>query len=130
MSECSFPTCTRIPEHNGYCFLHKIYSSVPQPPKVKKEIPKVSEKRKEQDKQYKKVKKEILGKDARCKVKSPVCTGKAQGLNHDQKRTPGNYTNVNNLTPCCNACNLYIEEHSAWALENGHTISKFATIKQ
>ena len=93
--------------------------------KVPKPIAKVSEKRKKENKVYKKQVKAAAKKDDRCKVKSPVCTGKAQGLHHIQKRSPANLTDVNNQLPACNACNLYIEENSEWAKNNGFTISRF-----
>ncbi len=100
-------------------------------PAVKKEakpIPKVSAKRKEENKVYKKQVKEAIKKDNRCKVKSPACTGKAQGLHHLQKRSPGNLTKEENQLPACNACNLYIEENSEWAKNNGFTVSRFKPV--
>lgn len=93
--------------------------------KQPKPIAKVSEKRKQEDKVYKKQVKAAVKKDPRCKVKSPVCTGKMQGLHHKQKRSPGNLTKEENQLPACNACNLYIEENSEWARNNGFTVSRF-----
>jgi len=98
------------------------------PPSEKKEqkpIPKVSEKRKITNREYKRLVKDILGKDGNCKIKSPVCTGKASGLHHLQKRSPKNLTKKGNLIPACSACNLFIETDPEWAKENGFTISKF-----
>jgi len=93
--------------------------------KAKYVIPKVAEKRKKVNAKYKKIVKAQAKKDDRCKVKSVVCTGKMQGLHHLQKKTPKNLTDKNNTIPCCNACNLFIEENSTWAKNNGFTISKF-----
>lgn len=126
MSEiCTFPLCTRVEERNGFCFLHAIHfagekiKTKPQP------IAKVSEKRKEINKEYKKISKAKMKVDDRCKVKSPVCTGKAQGQNHKQKRSPKNLIDINNLENSCNACNQYIENNTEWAKNNGHLISRF-----
>ena len=122
---CTFPICARISEHDGFCFLHKQYSSKPVPEKVKVAIPKVSEKRKVIDKLYRKIKNEILGEDNLCKVNSPACTGIADSLNHTQKRSPSNLIKRENLVSCCISCNGYIETHDAWARHNGHTVSRF-----
>lgn len=122
---CVFPTCSRKSEVHNYCFLHKIYSSSPAPVAPKKAINKVAEKRKSVNKEYNKVKGAILKADGRCKVNSPACTGKAQGLNHKQKRTPANLVKLTNLEACCNACNEYIETHADWAKANGHFVSRF-----
>ena len=88
-------------------------------------IAKVSEKRKLENKEYRKIVKGFAKIDIRCKVKSPVCTGEMQGMNHKQKRSPANLLVEANLTPCCNACNQFLEEHTDWARNNGHLISRF-----
>lgn len=123
---CSFPMCRlAVDKGSGYCLHHKKYFDSPTPKKSKKPIAPVAEKRKVVNKQYKAIKNEMLGKDDRCKIKSPVCTGKAQGLNHKQKRTPKNLVEVENLEGSCNPCNQYIENNTAWAKANGHFISRF-----
>ena len=63
--------------------------------------------------------------DDSCQIKSPVCTGKAQGANHKQKRSPKNMLDKKNLERSCNACNRYVETHVEWAKENGHSVSRF-----
>ena len=75
-------------EPNGYCFLHNAKMGNPKSIKVKLPLPKVSAKRKVINKEYKKIKDSIISADKACKIKSPVCTGLAQGLNHLQKRSP------------------------------------------
>ena len=122
---CTWYNCTRKSEHDGFCFHHKQYSSKPVPEKVKVAIAKVSEKRKVINKEYKIIKDDILSKDDRCKIKSPECTGKAQGLNHTVKRSPSNLIERSNLVGSCNSCNNFLECNSKWALKNGHTVSKF-----
>jgi len=88
-------------------------------------IPVMSAKRKEVQKEYKKIVLEKINKDDRCKIKSEVCTGKAEGLDHLQKRSPSNMTKEDNLIQCCNACNLYKELNPVWATNNGFSISRF-----
>lgn len=98
--------------------------STEEKPKLKP-IKRVSDKRRVEQRKYKKIVKEILGTGAECKIKSPVCTGRAQGLNHKQKRSPSNFLLKENLEEACNACNLYVEEHPVWAQKHGHQISRF-----
>lgn len=120
---CKFPTCTRKEEKDGYCFLHKIYSG--SEPSKKKGIANMSKKRSDLQKEYRKLVDRMLKENNKCEVKSPICTGKAQGLNHKQKRTEKNLCDESNVERCCNACNLFIEENPDWAQENGHQISRF-----
>jgi len=102
---------------------------MPAEKKAPYKMPKKSDKRKQDDKQYKKIIKAQVKKDNRCKVKSPECTGEMEGMNHIQKRSPNNLLEKENLTPSCNACNRYIEEHPQWAKNHGHLISRFAKNK-
>lgn len=122
---CTFPLCTRPASDNGLCFLHGKYHGAKIAPERPKAIAKVSKKRKVINREYRKVVSEKLSKDNRCKINSPVCTGRAQGLNHKQKRSPNNLINSNNLENSCNACNLYCETNVGWAKKNGHFISRF-----
>lgn len=124
-SICQFPLCKFPEERGGFCLHHAKHFAGAKPEVSKKPIKKVSDKRKEENKTYKKQVKSAVKKDPRCKIKSPVCTGKAQGLHHLQKRSPKNLTNPKNQVSACNACNLYIEENPIWARNNGFTISRF-----
>lgn len=90
-----------------------------------KRISPVSDKRKLVNKVYKKIVKEILDKDNKCKIKAPGCTVIAQGLHHVVKRSPGNLTDKENLIPACNHCNSYLESHDSWARKHGFVKSKF-----
>ena len=129
--QCKFPACNFHAEANGYCCRHKIYvgaAPTRSPPVIKKSskpIAKESSKRKVINKTYKKLKDEMLKENPNCEIKSPVCTGKAQGLNHKQKRSPNNLIKKENLERACNACNGYCEKHPKWAEQNGHQISRF-----
>jgi len=125
---CKFPGCKRHPQKNGYCIGHSIYGPTASANNRSgyKVIKPKSEKRTESDKEYSKIVAELLKKSPMCKVKSPVCTKKAQGAHHKQKRSPKNINDKKNLIECCNMCNNYIEEHPDWATENGFSISRFA----
>ena len=123
--KCAFPFCKSISVGSEYCIGHKKMMGSEKVKQQKSLIAKQSEKRKSDQKEYRKIVKEMLSKDASCKVRSPVCTKKAQGLHHKQKRSPGNLTDKSKLIPSCNPCNLYIENYPEWAKEKGFTISRF-----
>lgn len=67
----------------------------------------------------------MLAENKFCELKSPVCTGTAQGLDHLQKRTEKNLMDKANLKRSCNACNQFKEDNPEWAIENGFHISRF-----
>lgn len=125
---CTFPLCKYPQDRGGYCIHHAKHFSGAKVADKPKPISRESEKRKKLNKEYKAIVKKELGSGKKCEVKSPVCTGKAQGMNHIQKRSAKNLIEKTNLTPCCNACNMYIEEHPCWAKENGHSKSRFEKI--
>jgi hypothetical protein len=120
---CQYILCKRKASRDGFCVHHAKYFARP---KVKKTgISRVSEKRIAEAKKYKKIVVEILTTRPQCEINSPVCTIKAQGLDHMQKRSPNNYLLQSNLKSACNACNLYKELYPGWAEANGHSISRF-----
>jgi len=82
-------------------------------------IAKVSDKRKVLNKEYSKVSKP-LWKDKDCKVRSPECTGKAEGMHHLQgKENKDKLLDIKKMVPACNRCNTYIESHHEWAVSQG-----------
>ena len=85
----------------------------------KKPIEKVSEKRKELNKEYAKVSKPMWeGKT--CEISSPECSGMAQGWNHAAgKENAEKLLDMKNGQAACNKCNQYCEDHHAWAVKNG-----------
>lgn len=94
-------------------------------PKKKPEPPaKRSEKMKEEMKLYKPQVKEYLARPENeyCKIKSPVCTGKATCVNH-KKRRGSNLRNEKFFQASCAPCNNYLESNTQWAMDNGHLIS-------
>lgn len=95
------------------------------PTKIKKE----SDKRAKLNRQYaKESKPRWQGKD--CRVRSPDCTRKAQGMHHlAGKDTAEKLLDPNNQIPCCNACNTYVEQHDAWARVNGFKLSRLKSNK-
>ena len=98
---------------------------VPDQKKAATPIAKVSDKRKVVNRLYKKIIKEMAAESNLCELKSPVCTGIMQGGDHIQKRSPNNLTDRNNLKRACNACNQFKETFPNWAIDNGHSKSKF-----
>lgn len=76
-------------------------------------------------KQYRPQVKEMVDAGTMCVVKSPVCTGRAQGFHHLQGRIGKNLTDPKKKVPCCNACNRTIEQNDLWARNNGWKFSKF-----
>ena len=125
MDNCIFPLCNSKAVRDEFCVSHAKYFAGEKEVKPKKAIPIKSVKRLAEDKLYKKIVKELLALHPGCKIKSPVCTGKAQGLDHLQKRSPKNYLQRSNLIPACNACQLYKEENPEWSNKNGTSISRF-----
>ncbi len=99
--------------------------TIPEPELKDKSIAGKSEKRIKEDKEYKRIVKELMAKSKKCEVCSPVCTQVAQGLHHKQKRSPKNLLNKENLMRACNPCNLWIEENPVESEKLGLTISRF-----
>lgn len=90
----------------------------PEEKKAVKPIPKKSAKMKNDLKEYNKIKKEMLAEDDRCELRSPVCTGTAQGLQHTKRRGI-NLLNKKYLLRACNACNGWCEDNPVEAVELG-----------
>lgn len=90
-------------------------------------IPKQSKKRIKENKDYKK----DMAEDFKggCRIKSPVCSGKATGYHHIQKTSPLNRNVKKNKIPACDPCNGYIETHKKWAEANGFFISRFKKLE-
>lgn len=96
----------------------------PKIPKPKQPIKKESDKRKEVNKLYKKVSQPIW-KGKKCEIKSPNCTKNAQGIHHLKGKTSTkDLLDTKYMLPACNACNTYVEDHHAWAVNKGFKISK------
>lgn len=98
----------------------KVYKLNRKPIKKKLyRIKKISEKRKKENEVYIPVSHEIRENKKLCEIKSPDCTKFTQGVHHVEGRVGKDYTDKSKMKAACNACNLYIETHSAWAKKNG-----------
>ena len=118
---CQIKSCTNYGKYARYCghFSGQINKPKPIAPRSKK-LEKVMKN------EYRPQVKEMIEAGTKCKVGSPVCTGKAQGFHHLQGRIGKLLTDTKKKIPCCNACNLFIEENSMWARANGFKLSKFS----
>ena len=100
----------------------------PKVEKAKKPIRKVSAKQKKTNAELSNIVAELKLINPACQLKTPVCTGYAQGSDHIVKRSPKNVTDKNNIVLACNACNSWKEANSKKAKEMGISKSKFAPI--
>ena len=80
-----------------------------KPVKKKASIAFESKKRQKERKKYNKIVADKIAEDDSCKLRLPGCTGKAQGGDHKQKRSPKNYADPDNINPACNHCNFQKE---------------------
>lgn len=122
---CQFPLCKSNEYKSGFCIQHnRVYGSK-DVAKAPKQISQKSDKRKDEEKIYKRLVKDMLSENSNCEMMvQGVCTGKAQGLHHVQKRTPKNYLEKSNLKRSCNACNLWVELHPQESIKLGLSKSK------
>jgi hypothetical protein len=103
-----------------YCRLHPS-GSLKEPKPIAPRSKKLSEVMK---KEYVPQVKEMVEKNTPCKVKSPVCTGKATGFHHLVGRLGKELTGKRKV-PCCDPCNSFLESNDAYARANGWKLSKF-----
>lgn len=89
-------------------------------------IKKVSEKRKELNKEYFKLVDQFKKDNPLCKAKvNEYCTGKTDDPHH--RRGRGEYLlQVATWLPCCRSCHSYIENHPEEAKEKGWSESRLA----
>lgn len=93
--------------------------------KKPKKLKQFSDKRAKVNVDYNRESREYREANPFCKINSPVCTGKTQGVHHMKgKSTIELLMDKRFWKPACNACNGYCEDHSEWAKENGHKLSK------
>jgi hypothetical protein len=107
-----------------YCRLHPS-GSLKEPKKI---VPRSEKLAKVMKKEYVPQVKEMVEKNTPCKVKSPVCTGKAQ-LSYPAGRI-GKELLTTRKIPCCNMCNTWIEANDAWARANGFKVSRHSNYKR
>jgi hypothetical protein len=117
---CPEPGCTVI----GYCRFHAKLNPVVKEKKVYK-IPARSKKRIADQKVYVGIVARVLGEDPTCKVKEAGCNGLASGMQHKIKRSPKTFLDEDNLIPCCDSCQLWIELNPLQAIAKGYSASKY-----
>lgn len=106
--------------YGRYCRQHLGYA-VPE----KKEVPKVSQKKKELDKQYLKVRKTFLANHPVCMAHLEGCQKKANQVHHMKgKATEEDYLNVKFFLAVCMNCHEIIEKNPAFSRQNGLSVSR------
>lgn len=101
----------------------KLSEPEPKPKKVYK-IRSFSDKRAKLNQEYA-VKSRPYWQGQMCAIRSPICTGKAQGIHHRKgKASPELLMDETWWMPACFMCNNYIEDKHKWAIEHGHKIQR------
>lgn len=106
-----------------YCRLHSVSGSLKEVKPIKPRSEKMD---KVMKKEYVPQVKEMVAKGTKCSVNSPVCSGLAQGFHHLAGRVGDKLLDREKMIPCCNKCNLYVEENDLWARSKGLKLSKFS----
>lgn len=65
-----------------------------------------------------------------CEIRSPVCTHVATCVHHVKGRAKDVVLDPEYHKASCDPCNHYVESHHAWAVENGHKVSRHAKTDQ
>ena len=99
---CQFPACKseRIYQNN-LCYDHWRAFGTNPPSREINTIPKVSKSRKELDKEYLKLKKQMMAESNKCEAGLTGCTKVAEDLHHITKRNTKNMCDRNNLIRVC-----------------------------
>lgn len=118
---CAAPGCCRNVWAKLYCRFHQYLRTDKKP----KRIAPVAEKRKPINRMYTAKAALFIATHPKCAINSPVCTGKAQHVHHTKGRIGDQLLKESDWLPSCDPCNGYIEQHDAWARENGFKQSKF-----
>lgn len=101
----------------------KLSDPAPKPKKVYKIKP-FSDKRAKLNREYA-VKSRPYWQDQMCAIRSPLCTGAAQGIHHRKgKATPELLMDETWWMPACHFCNSYVENNDAWARKHGFKLSR------
>lgn len=100
--------------------------SVKQPAKLKKlsTIRQVAKKRSGENRQYSVKKALFLIANPECQISAPGCSFFATVIHHTKGRENKLLLLMRYWKASCEKCNIYIEEHSAWAYDNGHKLYK------
>jgi hypothetical protein len=115
---CPYKEKTWCPEHQGY--------KAP----VKPEIPKKSDKQKEADKEYKKVRGVYLKAHPFCEAKLKDCGKVSVEIHHKRGRIGEDLINPEFFLATCRNCHETIEKSPAAARQNGLSVSRLTKIKK
>lgn len=92
--------------------------------KQRGKIRQVSAKREALNREYAK-KSRPYWKGKECQIRSPICTGAAQGIHHRKgKETPALLMDKRYWMAACNHCNVYVEVNDAWARKMEYKVSR------
>lgn len=116
---CAIKECSNC---GRYCRLHL----VPKTPKAVT-IKKESEKKKDLNKIYQKVRAEYLKYHPVCEFKE--CKEKARDIHHKAGKVGELFTDPNHFMACCREHHSLIELNPAWAKQQGYSISRLAKTK-
>lgn len=122
---CIWPLCERKAVHDELCIRHKMYSKKDLVKKGPEKIQQLSDKRKDIQKEYVKIVKEMLNENPYCEIRVEGCQGKATGAHHQKKRTPATILDRRFLIRACNWCQKWCELHPLEAIDKGFSVSKF-----
>lgn len=115
-------------QKNGYCVGHGKLFANSTTVTIAKPVKKVSDKRKEDNKELKKIVAAFLSKPENkyCKIRFAGCTNIADTAHHSEGRIGDNLLDVTKLIASCWNCNRVVEEQDALAREKGFKKSKFS----
>lgn len=123
--ECSHPTCGETCRREKK--VKKTYQIKRTAVKSKPyKIRQFSKTRQKVNRSYTQKSKDFREENPLCAIHSPDCMGVTHGVHHTKgKATEELLMDEKHWLPACNPCNLYIETHSKWAIENGFKKSKY-----
>lgn len=116
---CAVDGCDHRVWGKGYCARHQHLRTDKKPKKRKP----YSDKRQQLNRLYDAEARQYRKEYPECAINSPNCTGKTQGVHHVKGRGK-HLMDKQFWKPACNPCNVYVEDHHEWAVENGHKKSR------
>jgi hypothetical protein len=118
-TNCQVKGCSN---EGRYCRKHASLTIKPVP-----EINKVSEKKKEMDKQYKKIRAAFLKSHPFCEANIEGCGKVAVEIHHKRGRIgEDDYLNDKYFLAVCRPCHHLLELNPAWAKQNGFSLSRLS----
>lgn len=120
--KCSWPTCNETAIKNEYCFQHNRIYGRPDAKKEKTPIAKVSESRKDDLKEYRKLRKAFLIAHPKCQVKG--CQKVSMEVHHKEGRIGEKLNDVMTFLAVCDEHHRLIEENPQWAKEQKYSKSR------